>query len=427
MELTYARRHGGRIATAAAVGALVIGGLLAGPASAASRAAGAVAPSAAAAAGAAPRMRAACPAVPAGYERCFALYQPQVAVNRAIAAGLTGIAAHPHGWGARGLEAAYRLPVRRDSHQTVAVSIAYNTPKLGRYLSFYRKYFGLPPCTAASGCFRQVNQWGKSSPLPVSGVGSGWDLEATLDVSMISVACPSCKILVVEAASPATSALARTDDTAARMGAQVISNSYGQRENGFAMPYARGYRHPGHTIVASAGDLGYTAANFPADLASVTAVGGTELTRAHNIRGFAESVWNSQAEFAAGSSGCSAYVRKPAWQHDRHCSGRTVADVAAVADNVAIYNRYYGGWVTVAGTSISAPLIAGIYGLAGNAAHLRLGSLYAHAGSLFHVSRGNNALFVSSKQACGNDYLCVAGKGYNAPTGLGTPDGIGAF
>jgi subtilase family serine protease len=423
MELTYPRRHGGRIATAAAVCALVIGGLLAGPAAAVSSAA---APNAAAP-NAAGRMRAACPAVPAGYERCFALYQPQVAVNRAIAAGLTGIAAHPHGWGARALEAAYRLPVHLDSHQTVAVSIAYNTPKLGRYLSFYRKYFGLPPCTAASGCFRQVNQFGKASPLPVSGVGSGWDLEATLDVSMISVACPSCKILVVEATSPATSALARTDDTAARLGAQVISNSYGQRENGFAMPYARGYRHPGHTIVASAGDLGFTAANFPADLASVTAVGGTELTRAHNKRGFAESVWNSPAEFGAGSSGCSAYVRKPAWQHDRHCSGRTVADVAAVADNVAIYNRYYGGWVTVAGTSISAPLIAGIYGLAGNAAHLRPGSLYARARSLFHVSRGNNALFVSSKQACGNDYLCVARKGYNAPTGLGTPDGIGAF
>jgi hypothetical protein len=28
---------------------------------------------------------------------------------------------------------------------------------------------------------------------------------------------------------------------------------------------------------------------------------------------------------------------------------------------------------------------------------------------------------------CGYDYLCVAKKGYDAPTGLGTPDGTGAF
>jgi hypothetical protein len=28
---------------------------------------------------------------------------------------------------------------------------------------------------------------------------------------------------------------------------------------------------------------------------------------------------------------------------------------------------------------------------------------------------------------CGYDYLCVAKPGYDAPTGLGTPDGTGAF
>ena len=28
---------------------------------------------------------------------------------------------------------------------------------------------------------------------------------------------------------------------------------------------------------------------------------------------------------------------------------------------------------------------------------------------------------------CGYDLLCVAKKGYDGPTGLGTPDGTGAF
>jgi hypothetical protein len=371
-------------------------------------------------------MRPACPSAPAGYERCFVLYQPQPRGGRASAAGISARAPAPQGWSPSALEHAYRLPVQRESHQTVAVSIAFNTPGLGQYLAVYRKHFGLPPCTVASGCFRKVNQRGKAAPLPLSGAGSGWDLEATLDVSMISVACPHCRILVVEADDPTDGNMAATDNTAARLGAQVISNSYGQRENGAALTYAKAYDHPGHVTVVAAGDLGFTAANFPADLATVTAVGGTELARAHNRRGFSEQVWNTSL-LGAGGSGCSAYVRKPAWQHDRHCPMRTVADVSAVAADIPIYNKLWGGWITIAGTSVAAPLVAGVYGLAGNAAALRPGGLYQHARALFDVTRGNNALLSPAKLACGGDYLCLAKKGYDAPTGLGTPDGIGAF
>jgi Subtilase family len=374
------------------------------------------------------RFRAACPSAPAGYMRCFALYRPQTSVNRAITEGIAGKASRPIGLTPRGIEQAYRLPVGRHSHQTVAVSIAYNTPHLAEYLATYRRYFGLPPCTVASGCFRVVNQYGNSDPkrLPVNGTGSGWDLEVTLDVSMISTACPYCKIIVVEGQSPSFANLARTDDTAAAMGAQVISNSYGARENGFALAYAKSYYHPGHTTVVSAGDLGYTAANFPADLPTVTAVGGTTLARAHNKRGWWEHTWFDPVN-GAGGSGCSAYEPKPAWQHDPNCPGRTVADISAVATNIPIYNKTYGGWVTVEGTSVSAPLTAGIYGLAGNASTIPPGYAYSHRRFLFDVTRGTNSWFLPSKDACGNDYLCVTKKGYDAPTGLGTPDGIGAF
>ncbi len=372
------------------------------------------------------RLRPACPAARPGYFRCFALYRPEVSVNRAIAAGIGGQPAKPVGLTPKELQAAYRLPINRNSHQTVAVSIAFDTPRLAEYLAFYRHYFGLPPCTVASGCFRKVNQHGKASPLPPSGVGSGWDLEATLDVSMISVACPHCKIIVVEATSPTFGNLARTEDAAVSLGAQVISNSYGARENGFAMVFSKAYTHSGHTIVASTGDFGYTAANFPANLTSVTAAGGTKLAPARTKRGWWERAWFDPID-GAGGSGCSAYVSKPAWQHDPNCPGRTVGDVSAVATNVPIYNKDYGGWVTVAGTSVSAPLIAGIYGLAGNASTIPLGYAYSHRRRLFDVTHGSNAWFVPSRLACGNDYLCVAKKGYDASTGLGSPDGIGAF
>jgi Subtilase family len=375
---------------------------------------------------AAPALRSACPPTPPGYARCFTLYRPETAVNQAIADGISGRASRPAGLSPQAIESAYRLPVNRDSDQTVAVSIAFHTPHLAHYLAVYRQHYHLPPCTAASGCFREVNQHGKASPLPASGLFSGWDLEVTLDVSMISVACPHCRILVVEANDPGNKNLAETDNAAARLGAQVISNSYGQRENGFALADRKSYDHPGHVIVASSGDFGFTAANFPADLAAVVAVGGTRLSRARGARGWSERTWND-GFLGAGGSGCSAYVAKPAWQHDRHCPMRTVADVSAVATNVPIYNKAWGGWVTVAGTSISAPLIAGIYGLAGNAATTGPGRLYSHAGSLFDVTKGNNGLLIPARLACGDDYLCAAKKGYDAPTGMGTPDGIGAF
>jgi hypothetical protein len=351
-----------------------------------------------------------------GQMRCFLAYRPQDTVNHALA---TGRKAGPQGLSPAAIRSAYRLRSQGSPGQTVAVSIAFHTPHLARYLARYRRQFGLPPCTAASGCFRQVNQHGGSKPEP-SGVGTGWDLEATLDVSMVSVACPRCHILVVEAHSNFADKMAATERTAARLGAQVISNSYGSAENAFSVPFNKAYQLHGRTVVVSSGDFGFTDAQSPADVASVTAVGGTTLTRAHNRRGWRERAWSD------GGSGCSAWIAKPAWQHDPHCPMRTIADVSAVADNVPVFDPVYGGWATLAGTSVSAPLIAGIYGLAGNGTAMTPARLYRHRGSFFDITTGSN-VFSPPRVACGGDYLCTAKPGYDAPTGLGTPNGLGAF
>jgi subtilase family serine protease len=409
---------------AAAAAAIVSLGLL--TAAGSSAASAATAGTAAAAAGGGGAMRAACPTAPAGYERCFALFAPQLRVNAAIAAGVRGAASHPSGLSPADIAAAYKLPIRRNTHDTVAVVEAFQTPKLAANLAVYRSHYGLGACKESTGCLRVVNEKGNAGPLPASAVPSGWDVETMLDVSMVSAACPHCKILVVEARNDSVANLAAAENTAARLGAQVISNSFGAQESGFSQAYSADYDHPGHVIVVANGDLGFTAANFPANLTTVTAVGGTQLTRASNARGWTEQVWNNFA--GAGGSGCSAYVAKPAWQHDTHCSMRTVGDVAAVAWNIPIYEKIQGGWLTVGGTSVSAPLIAGVYALAGNATTVPLGYAYAHASSLFDVTKGNNDWFNGAGGAtCGFDYLCVAKKGYDAPTGMGTPDGTGAF
>jgi len=413
-----------RIAIAAGAVLTVAGALSAAVPAAAARAAAAPAPA----------MRQACPPR-ADIPRCLTWYAPQAAVNRAIAERAAGkrvpaALTTPAGVGATDIESAYKLPVARaGAGQTVAIVDAYSTPHLASDLAVYRNQYGLPPCTAASGCLRIVNQQGNPSPLPRPDP-TGWGVEETLDVSMVSAACPLCKIIVVEATQSTFADLGVAEDTAVRLGAPVVSNSYGNRENGFTQAYAKHWAHPGHVIVASTGDYGYTAAQFPANLGGVVDAGGTQLAKAGNARGWTETVWNDNR--GASGSGCSAYVAKPSWQHDTHCPGRTSGDVAAVAANIALYDsslpKGVGPWLTIEGTSASAPLIAGVYGLAGNAATVPPGYEYAHASALFDVTGGNNDWFNRGHGAsCGYDYLCMAKPGYDAPTGLGTPDGTGAF
>lgn len=372
--------------------------------------------------------RPACAPAAATQAQCFVFVAPEPAAAPGTTAAAPGTKGRqPAGWGPRVIEGAYKLPISRDSHALVAVVEAYDTPKLESYLNTYRRQFGLGPCTVANGCFRKVGQGGSAEHLPASGVFTGWDVEATLDVDMVSAACPTCRILVVEADGQNLSQLAAGADTAVRLGAVVVSNSYGGRETGYSQSLAKAYDHPGRTIVVSAGDYGFTAASFPANLTTVTAVGGTQLSRASDKRGWREAVWNTPGE-GAGASGCSAYVAKPSWQHDKNCPGRTVADVSALALNISVYNKDWGGWFLVGGTSASSPIVAGIYGLAGNATTVRPGYEYAHKNALFDVTTGDNDWFYGANgSVCGNDYLCVAKKGYDAPTGLGTPDGLGAF
>ena len=88
-----------------------------------------------------------------------------------------------------------------------------------------------------------------------------------------------------------------------------------------------------------------------------------------------------------------------------------------------MYDTYGGdgGWLVFGGTSASAPIIAGVYALAGNGATINDASFaYAHTTKLNDVKVGFNG-------TCGSSYLCNAKKGYDGPTGLGTPKGIGAF
>ena len=346
------------------------------------------------------------------------------------------VMAGPTGLGPSQIQSAYKLGGLSSGGKTVAIVDAYNDPKAASDLAKFRSTYGLPACTTANGCFKQVNQKGATSPLPSGDYG--WAEEESLDLDAVSSACPDCKILLVEASSANTADLVAAEDTAAKAaGVASVSNSWGGSEDSSILSEDTHFNHPGVAITASSGDSGY-GVSWPASSQYVTGVGGTTLTSASNARGWSETAWSG------AGSGCSAYEPKPAWQKDSGCSKRTVADVSADADpnsGLGVYDTYNNcgtssfcdrlieagiaqgldGWAQVGGTSLSSPLIASVYALAGNAASVTAGSYpYSHTSSLFDVTSGSNG-------TCSPSYLCTAGAGYDGPTGLGTPNGTTGF
>ena len=336
---------------------------------------------------------------------------------------------HPHppsiqGYQPADLQDAYKVTsasASRGSGQTVAIVDANDDPNAESDLAVYRAQFGLSACTTANGCFRKVNQFGIQGNYPRPSKTQAQEI--SLDVDMVSAVCPNCHILLVEANSLASSDLLAAEDTAAALSPNEISNSFGALEAPGVAALASHFNHPGIAITASSGDNGF-GVDFPADLQFVTAVGGTTLARStSSSRGWIETAW------VGAGSGCSAVIAKPSWQSFLPgCNGRVVADVSAVADpttGVAVYDTYpSGGWMVFGGTSVGAPLIAAVYALAGNASTVNYGSFpYLHGSypsTLFDAQGGSNG-------SCSPAYLCTAGQGYDGPTGLGSPDGTGAF
>jgi subtilase family serine protease len=410
--------------------ALAAAGLaFAGTATASTAAASAAGPAATTAAHPAFRRACAVSATP-GTAACMAIINMSVA-QRSSAAMRSALGARPDatapttdGFGPSSLQSAYKLPSSTaGTGETVAVVDAFNDPDAASDLATYRSDFGLPAC--GSGCFSVVNQNGKTSPLPKSAGSSGWDVEESLDVDMVSAICPLCHIILVEASSSSIANLGAGVNAAVSLGAKFVSNSYGGSESS-ADPTddTKFYEHSGVAVTASAGDGGF-GVSYPAASQFVTAVGGTSLKTASNARGWTESVWSTSKTEGTGA-GCSADDAKPSWQTDTGCTRRTDNDVAAVADpatGVAVFDTFSeGGFLEVGGTSASSPIIAATFALAGTPAAGTFPSsyIYAHTASLFDVTTG-------SLGSCSPAYLCTAETGYDGPTGWGTPDGTAAF
>jgi PKD domain len=225
--------------------------------------------------------------------------------------------------------------------------------------------------------------------------------------------------------------------------------------------------------------------DVPAAFPSVVAVGGTTLELAEDGTRADEKVWDGPGpgdDFpyeGASGGGCSTIFTAQLWQRDVSGFGasgcgtkRLDADVSADADpytGLDIYDSYKcsegcpeetvaGGWITVGGTSLSTPLIASLYGLVGGSdgvAYPAL-TLYGHvsdSSDLYDVTEGANGFCgregvaeckqdfcirfevspcaspnrVFGRVDCEGTTACNAAPGFDGPSGVGTPNGLGAF
>jgi hypothetical protein len=365
--------------------------------------------------------------------------------------------------------------------QTIGIVDAYDDPTAAADLAHYDSRFALPACTSGNGCFRKVNQDGAEAPLPHSNSRgeepeAGWAQEIATDIEVAHGICQTCNILLVEANSNSYEDLFAAENTAARLGASEISNSWGGAEEGGD---SAAFNHPGVVITASSGDNGYrdwlaepeaSFTAYPASSPHVIAVGGTRLLTKPGGSWSSETVWNDGGEsggvkkgFGAGGGGCSELFTAPPWQQQVAdwsavgCeSNRAVADVSADADpytGVAVYDSTENsegdkGWGVIGGTSVASPIIASVFALAGGAQGVEYPArmLYEGAvnvpGSLHDVTSGSNGAcrrafnektgvsgcsIAELAQSCAFGGICLARPGFDGPSGVGTPNGIGAF
>jgi kumamolisin len=190
----------------------------------------------------------------------------------------------------------------------------------------------------------------------------------------------------------------------------------------------------GVTITVAAGDDGSTDGvsgtashvDFPASSPHVLACGGTKLIGSGSTI-TSEVVWNElAANEGATGGGVSAVFPLPSWQSAAgvpkptgKTGGRGVPDVSGDADPTTGYTiRVDGQTFPIGGTSAVAPLWAGLISLSNAASGVSAGfvnpTLYAgkSKGAFRDITSGNNGAF-------------SAGPGWDACTGLGSPNGAG--
>jgi subtilase family serine protease len=355
------------------------------------------------------------------------------------------------------IRAAYALPAlsaatpaQLGAGQTIYVVNAKHDPNIAAELATFNAKFGLPACTtrtltsgtalplaaaSASSCELVVAySSGANLSSTAPAYDSGWATEIALDVQWAHATAPLARIVLIEAPDASVSNLAGAAKLANRMGAGVVSMSFGAPEGSWGASYDASFSTAGMSYVAATGDGG-AGVSWPSASAKVLAVGGTSLS-------YSGSGTRSETTWSGTGGGTSAYVALPGYQSGTigGYARRAVADVAFNADpNTGQYVALLAPgatttrWVSAGGTSLATPQWAGLVAVANalraaagkaalgqpNAAlYQQIGAVPAQYAAAFKdIASGSNGTCTG----------CTAGTGYDTPTGWGTPNASALF
>jgi len=312
----------------------------------------------------------------------------------------------------------------------------------------------------------------KLAPVPlavrgVDGYGGGVDdtgveLEAVLDIDMQIAMNPTAQKITIYEDGSDSFQVAVLDSFSAMANDKVvksISVSYGQdealqgataiaAENTVLIQLAA----QGQAVFVSSGDDGAYGdepptlnVSDPASQPFVTAVGGTTLFTGPKEEYYAEEAWNDLgAGDGATGGGVSSIWSIPSYQiqlgnpvttaNGGSATYRNVPDVAAVGNpltGVAVYSQVNGGWITIGGTSVSAPLWAGFFSLANAESEgLGFGAIGFANPSIYTIGTTFGYFypdFYDIYDGSNGDATIYGTAGFNAGPGYDNTTGFGSF
>ena len=284
-----------------------------------------------------------------------------------------------------------------------------------------------------------------------TGDANGPDGEVDLDIEVAASVAPGVRIAVYFAPNTDAGFLdaitTAIHDTTNKP--SVLSISWGGPESSWTQQAMQAMNSAfqdaaslGITVCCAAGDNGSNDGvndgkahvDFPASSPYVLACGGTRLTASGSNSIESETVWNDGANGGATGGGVSDVFGLPSWQENAGVPpsanpgghvGRGVPDVAGDADPETGYQVLVDGdEIAVGGTSAVAPLWAGLIAIANHELGHSVGyinpTLYLlppSSGAFHDITSGNNDIGDVPNGAYS------AGPGWDACTGLGSPDG----
>jgi hypothetical protein len=300
----------------------------------------------------------------------------------------------------------------------IAIVDAFDYVDAQSDLTAYSTQFGLPAPT--SKYFEKVYATGTA---PASSSGTGWDIEAALDIEMAHSLAPTAKVVLVEAASSSFTdmfyAVTVAGGIVQAAGGGEVSMSWGGSESSGETAWDSDLSGTTNvTYYAASGDSAGTI--YPCASPNVVCVGGLSISRNPSTLAFLyELAWVDTG------GGVSPY--EPALPYQTTAM-RGMPDVSALADpnydGVWVYNCTYEAacyWYQVGGTSAATPITASLdnrKGLFYASSADYLSALYA--GNLGDATNVNPRTDIFTSY-CGVNYSLLAGKGWDQCTGWGAP------